>query len=409
MDTSKPTTPISRLEDLFGPTKLPIPLQPLEDELFSSWFVRVARANGLRCHHLARILTGRGRQLFLGDIDRGTWKTPVYRLAELVNASYEVAEKTLLSSYIPFLWTQLNKKGVWPFILPVSTQDHQTRKYGLQFCPQCLSTDSTPYFRKHWRLSFNVVCDVHGVRLKDKCPHCAAPIAIERADVKNWKFQEIPSLVHCAACQQSILVNDDSPCVDDNLLFHQRLILSTLDRGWINVNGRVIYSHLFFHGLRMLLSFLDDPRYSSKLHGRLATLGVAQLESKTPRSRRSGGVERCDIQRRFELERAVVWMLDRWPEKCFCILRDLRFNSSSILGFSKYCEFPTPFWLWEPVWNNLNKTMYVPSALEIQNAARYLFMYHKNPPVRMLCNLLNLSTKYSPRVAEIWQASKIIH
>lgn len=404
MDTSQPTSPISRLEDLFGPIRLPIPLRPLEDEIFSSWFVRVARANGLRCHHLARILTGRGRQLFLGDIDRGVWKTPIYRLADLVNVPYEVAEKTLLTSYIPFLWPQIKSKGVWPFILPISTQDHQTRKYGLQFCPQCLCTDPIPYFRKHWRLSFNVVCDIHGIRLKDKCPHCAAPIAIDRADIKNGKFQDIPSLVHCAACQQSILVNDQVPCVDDALLFHQRLILNTLDRGWINIKGRVIYSHLFFHGLRMLLSFFDDPRYSSKLQAKLASLGIAQLESKTPRSRRSGGIERCNIQRRFELELAVAWMLDQWPDKCFCVLRELSFNSSSFLGFSKYCEIPTPFWLWEPVWDNLNKTMYVPSNLEMHNAASYLFAQSKPPTIRELCRLLNLSTNHSARVAAVWHA-----
>lgn len=402
MDTSKPTASISRLEDLFGPTRLPIPLQPLEDELFSSWFVRVARANGLRCNHLARILTGRGRQLFIGDIDRGVWKTPVYRLADLVNASYKAAEKTLLSSYIPYLWPQLNNKGVWPFVLPISSQNHQSRKYGLQFCPQCLATDSIPYFRKQWRLSFNVVCDIHGVRLKDKCPHCAGPISVERADLKNGKYQEIPSLVQCATCQQSILVNDDSTPVDDNFLFHQRLILNTLVRGWINVNGRVIYSHLFFHGLRMLLSFLDDSRYSNKLQTKLSSLRIAQLERKTPMSRRSGGIERCDIQRRLELMQAAAWMLDQWPDKCFCVLRDMNFNSSSIFSFSKYCQIPTPFWLWEPVWDNLNKTMYVPSHIEMHNAASYLFAQSKQPTIREFCYFLNLRTNNSARVAAVW-------
>jgi hypothetical protein len=170
METSKPAAPIPRLTDLFGGVLLPVPLSPLENELFSSWFVRVARANGLRCHHLARILTGRGRQLFIGDIDRGIWKEPIYQLADLVGISHEFAKATLLSSYMPFLWPETKLRGVWPFVLPMSTKDHGSRRHGLQYCPICLATDPVPYFRKHWRLSFTVACEVHGVLFERPLP-----------------------------------------------------------------------------------------------------------------------------------------------------------------------------------------------------------------------------------------------
>lgn len=406
MDTSEPTAPIPRLEDLFGPKRLPIPLLPLEDELFSSWFVRVAHANGLRCNHLARVLVGRGRPLFHGDIDRGIWKAPVYRLAELVGTTKDVAEKTLLSAYCPFLWSNVSLRGVWPFVLPISTKNHKQRKYGFQYCPSCLFSDAKPFYRRYWRFAFAVVCDVHGIKLKDRCPHCEAPIAIERADIKSRFLDKTPSLRHCSTCHQSLCDLPISKQVDDALLSNQRLILTTLERGWININGRVIYSHLFFHGLRMLMSFLDDSRYSGRLHLRLNRLNIASLECPQPKVHRLGGIEQCDIQRRFELACAITWVFNQWPNRFFDELTNDRFNSSSILRFNGRSESDVPFWLWEPVWNRLNQSMYVPSSSEIHHAAKHLFARQKPPTIRELCHFLNLSTLHSARVAAVWHKFK---
>lgn len=406
MDTSQPTAPIPRLEDLFGPTRLPIPLLPLEDELFSSWFVRVAHANGLRCNHLARVLVGRGRPLFHGDIDRGIWKAPVYRLAELVGTTKDVAEKTLLSAYCPFLWSNVSLRGVWPFVLPISTKNHKQRKYGFQYCPSCFLSDAIPFYRRYWRFAFVVVCDVHGIKLKDRCPHCEAPIAIERADIKSRFLDKTPSLRHCSTCHQSLCDLPTSKQVDDALVSNQRLILTTLERGWININGRVIYSHLFFHGLRMLMSFLDDSRYSGRLYLRLTRLNIASLECPQPKVRRSGGIEQCDIQRRFELACAITWVFNQWPNRFFEELANHRFNSSSILRFNGRSESDVPFWLWEPVWNRLNQSMYVPSSSEIHHAAKHLFALQKPPTIRELCHFLNLSTLHSARVAAVWHKFK---
>lgn len=406
MDTSEPTAPIPKLEDIFGPMRLPIPLLPLEDELFSSWFVRVAHANGLRCNHLARILTGRGRPLFHGDIDRGIWKTPAYRLAELVGTTYEAAEKTLLSTYRPFLWPSHSLKGIWPFVLPVSTKDHKERKYGFQYCPCCLLTDTVPFYRRYWRLAFVVVCDVHGIKLRDRCPHCAAPIAIQRADIKSRYLHKTPSLRHCSSCHQSLCDVSAAEKINEVLLSSQRLILSTLDRGWININGRVIYSHLFFHGLRMLMSFLDDPRHSGRLQFRLNGLHIAKLESAEPKARRFGGFEQNDAKRRFELAGATAWIFQQWPNQFFDVLTLHRFNSTSILRFNGRSDSAVPYWLWEPVWEHLNKTMYVPTTIEIHNAAMYLFRQNSNPSIRLLCHLLNLNTNHSARVAKVWHEFK---
>lgn len=403
METSEPAAPIPRLTDLFGSVLLPVPLNPLENELFSSWFVRVARANGLRCHHLARILTGRGRQLFIGDIDRGIWKEPIHRLADLVGTSHEIAEGTLLSSYVPFLWTKIKLRGVWPFVLPMSTKDHGERKHGLQYCPICLATDSTPYFRKHWRLSLTVACEVHGVYLKDRCPSCNAPISIERGDIKNTRFQDIPTIGQCAKCKRSLTESITVDLVPHALLNRQRLLLITLHRGWININGRVVYSHLYFHGLRMLMSFLDDSRYSEKLYPVLSKHGNISLKGSFPSGYRYGGIEQCDLARRVEIMKALDWMLTEWPTQCISELKNLSFNSASILLFNGNSPSQVPFWLWEPIWDELNKSMYVPSIEEIQNACRYLFKYRKQPPMRELCHLLNLSTLYSYRIAAVWK------
>jgi hypothetical protein len=244
---------------------------------------------------------------------------------------------------------------------------------------------------------------VHGVYLKNQCPSCNSPITLERGDIRNTKFQNIPTIDQCANCERSLSDSIRIDSVPPALLDRQRLILVTLHRGWININGRNVYSHLYFHGIRILMSFLDDSRYSAKLYPVLCKQGDILLERLFPIGYRYGGIELSDLARRIELMKALDWMLKEWPSKAIFELKNLSFNSTSIFHFNGNMPNSVPFWLWEPVWETLNKSMYVPSLEEIQNACRYLFEHQKHPPIRELCHLLNLRTLYSPRIATVWK------
>ena len=101
-------------------SQLPLPVKPFLDELFSSWVTRIAFANGMLVNQLSSLVCGRGRQLFLGDPDRGVWKQPGLALAELTGATEATVDETYLSSYDGYLWPDRPDHGVWRHVLPLS-------------------------------------------------------------------------------------------------------------------------------------------------------------------------------------------------------------------------------------------------------------------------------------------------
>jgi len=47
---------------------------------------------------------------------------------------------------------------------------------GLRYCPECLKTDSIPYYRKSWRLGYVSFCPIHNCLLENDCPSCKSPL-----------------------------------------------------------------------------------------------------------------------------------------------------------------------------------------------------------------------------------------
>ena len=398
MGTSDAAAPVPRVVDLFGNRRLPVPLQPLPDELFSSWFTRLAKANGLRPHQLGQTIAGRGRQLFSGDIDRGVWSDPGSELASLTNTSKKLLEQTYLRAYVGYLWPDRPVHGVWRHVLHLANGNRTERSFGLQFCPQCLAQDSTPYFRKHWRLVFCVVCDVHGCELQDRCPHCKAPLVPHRSDIGEKRLELAPKITQCQFCRQSLLIEGHE--VDTALLLDfQRLVLATLDRGWISIGGRSVHSVMFFEGLRMLLSFLDDERQSGQVH---QVLGNCD-EKKYIGMYRYGGIEACSLARRTLLMSMAGALLTDWPRKAMLTMKSAGVSSRKLIHFWRGPANTAPFWLWQPVKEYLDKTPYVPSDKEISNAANYLFRETTGPRIQDLCALLNMATNANARVAVEWR------
>lgn len=399
MGSSNAPPPIPHVVDLFGLRRLPVPQLPMPDEIFSSWFTRLAKANALRVHQLSASLTGRGRQLFAGDPDRGIWSTPGHKLADLCGISSGLVEQTYLKSYVGNLWPDLSEKGIWRHILPISNQMHIGVRPSLQYCPQCLSEGPEPYFRKHWRLSFCVVCDIHRVRLRDRCPYCDANIAPHRVDFDARPGHFSTAITSCYVCKQGLIDGDPTTEKDEELLQLQNLLLCTLDRGWIVIGGRCVHGVLFFEGLRMLLSLLDDHTSSALRR----SLGFPDLSDGFTRAR-YGGIESRSLDHRHALMRMVARLLKNWPETAIDCIKGNGLSSTRINHFA-WKRFDAPFWLWEPIHMALDRTMYTPTDAEMHNAASYLFRTSPKPFLRDLCALLNMSgaTTRTARIAIVWR------
>jgi Zn ribbon nucleic-acid-binding protein len=64
----------------------------------------------------------------------------------------------------------INPNRAWPFIVPLGVRGGK-RTHGFQFCSKCFK-EKRFYLKKEWKLSWNTVCEEHGVMLTSRCSQC---------------------------------------------------------------------------------------------------------------------------------------------------------------------------------------------------------------------------------------------
>ena len=381
---------------------LPVRFPPLPDELLSSWFVRLAHANGEKSHSLGfRVFHGECNFIQGGDLnlDRGHDAEALAILAYVTKTSTQQVAASTLGAYAGFLWDEISAHGVRRWVMPILNKRGERTGYGLQACAECLRDDSTPYFRRSWRLALQVACPFHGRLLMDRCPECNTPLVLHRGDVGVFTPQPESSARWCSYCRADLAeAAASSDALDADALDFQVLLLNTLRRGWINIAGRVIHSVLFFEGLRMLWSFLDAPAWSVEFRRGLELQGFSLAEVS---GKRYGGVDVHRREARCKLLAACGWLLTDWPDRFLRIASTVNISSNRLLHFSLKGQAATPFWLWEPVHLCLDRSMYVPSEQEILNSFRYLVRAGGQTRHRDLCHLLNMKTNHSHRVTMV--------
>lgn len=145
------------------------------DELLSSVLMRAAHARGIGALPLAHRLIGR-MPLWNRDLDRTTSTALIEGLAVALDCDPTRLKETLL---IPTanVAPRTHLRMV-PWITPVGVFHCARGRFGLQYCPVCLS--ERPYFRRMWRLAFITACADHRVQLRDACPSCRSPIILHR-------------------------------------------------------------------------------------------------------------------------------------------------------------------------------------------------------------------------------------
>jgi len=178
------------------------PMHPklLPDELLSSWLVRVAHANGLKVQTFCKVIFGDQRQVWNRDIDRlaPTWL--IETLSRYTATPITTVYRSSLRAYEGALYPVYREVGVLQWILNLSLYHRTLAGHGLQFCPCCLASDATPYFRKRWRIGLYAICTVHRTRLLDACPRCSSSVAFHRVEMgKPGQLRHIP-LSTCHIC-----------------------------------------------------------------------------------------------------------------------------------------------------------------------------------------------------------------
>ena len=154
---------------------LPIHLKIKEDELLSSWIIRLAHAHGIRVESFCTEIFGKNSNVWNRDIDKSASKQIIEKLTFKTKNTNENIQKTLLKSYEDLIFESLNIKGSNKWIIPLRIYHRTRKKSGLMICLKCLKEDREAHYRKSWRLSLSTVCTIHNINLIDKCPSCNNP------------------------------------------------------------------------------------------------------------------------------------------------------------------------------------------------------------------------------------------
>src|SRR5262247_3803390 len=188
--------------------RFPCHVQPQADELLSSWLTRLSLAHGLQPRTFCAILWP-ATPIWIGDLDWRATPDMLAILAQKTATSHQRAFATTLRAYAGTLWEGLGSYSSRPWLLPGARQSQRQGRPGLQYCPQCLRADATPYFRRCWRLGFVTVCTDHSRLLLDRCPACCDPV----------NFHLLPydtdTIARCHQCQFD-LVFAESPALEAN-------------------------------------------------------------------------------------------------------------------------------------------------------------------------------------------------
>jgi hypothetical protein len=272
----------------------PVHPQPLDDEVLSSWMIRLARENGFKVHSFYAQQFGRAREIWTRDIDHHAPPWLLGPLASHAGLNSDRLFNMTLRAFESIVFERFNEFGITRFVMPLSVFHRVRRGYGQQFCPICLEEDEIPYLRRRWRLSLFVLCTHHLVLLHDRCASCQRPFAPHRADMSSRRsFPAKHSMRLCAFCGARMATNIVAADAADIAM--QQRIGQVIADGYAAVNDRtVVYSHLFFAGLRMLISGRSRVEH---LHER----GVL--------------FERAPVATRLLQLRTATELLAEWPDQ----------------------------------------------------------------------------------------------
>lgn len=168
--------------------------QPLEDELLSSWLVRLSLAHDTVPTSFMNMHFPEYKNIvFSRDVDVWAPEEMLTKLAKKSNYSYEQIYNLTLRSYIGTILPEFNPSGWNRYFRYLKNRGRSNKLHGQKYCQTCLQEDNIPYFRKKWRLKSISKCKKHHIELADRCPKCKIPISFYKVTIdgigytKCWK------------------------------------------------------------------------------------------------------------------------------------------------------------------------------------------------------------------------------
>ena len=218
---------------------------PVDDELLSSYLIRVAEAHCADPYRFCMHTLG-NVSIWNRDVDRTASPEVRSRVAERAQLTLDQVDEMTLAPWELHLrdrattsrWTT----GAW--INPAGIYHRTRRAHGLQACLPCLMESGA--YRRIWRLSFVTVCPRHCSPLIDACPMCGAPLVPHR---------QLAKMLTCHQCHRGLKPSAEqcSDAATVNVPQAQALLLSALlDKQPVTVGQAIIPLPDLIRGVHLL-------------------------------------------------------------------------------------------------------------------------------------------------------------
>lgn len=365
---------------------LPVHPQPLQDELLSSWLVRLAVSNGWHLHTFCSIVLGCRVPIWNRDIDKFHQPELLECLQKATGISTTNINKLSLQEFNGILFSGPIDAAFLPWILPLGIYHRLHRRGGLQICPNCLREQQTAYYKKDWRLAFVTICMKHEVQLLDKCPTCESPIEFHRLGLGSKK-ERLPesNLCLCSSCRFDLRYakSRSTKDLDQALRLPYEKFLSEFSKSTWSVNNEA-FSHplSFYDGVRVIVKTILHS-YSRKFRqnfkekwGERVSVDVDQRMA----------FEYYPVESRFIIMLMACWLIDKWPTNFETIATKKMISRTS---FSNSFE-KIPYWIQRQLDYYLPDKRYTPSKEELESVFAHIRKQHKEIDARSISEVMGV-------------------
>lgn len=243
-------------------------LEPVEDELLSSFLVRAAVAHHADPYRFCRHTLG-GHPVWERDVDRSASSALQSRISTVSGLSEPRVRLMLLVSWERSLGgTERVQSATAPWINSLGIFHRIRKRHGLQCCPDCVAADGV--YRRTWRLSFVTVCVRHRRQLVDACGYCDAPLIPHRQDGGSGR---------CHHCNRALAATwrEDNSSLEPTRLQCSLVDAMTSDRPVATPIGGISLGDLV-RGIRLLQRHRLLPLRAGTTSSRGATLEHARVD-----------------------------------------------------------------------------------------------------------------------------------
>lgn len=202
---------------------LPGCLSPQPEEIFESWFARLAFNHWISPRQLyAYLLSDFKSSSRISNPYKIDFHQLVEPLSQCTLTSHKRIQNTLLVNFSLYQKSIISHNKV-AWLLPSVRRSKWSVKSSNMYCPQCLATDGIyPYFRQRWSLSFLIVCSTCNTLLLDRCPKCETPPTY--LYISLLRQEKTPLLSTCSRCGFNLATAPIIKATPDCLSNQQELI-----------------------------------------------------------------------------------------------------------------------------------------------------------------------------------------